>query len=399
VKHISTVPAAEGQVSLRLTQLNYEGQKTTLCSNASSRGASSSFCVVLQCVAFPAACYTAKPDLSQGCSLKGRPKTCDITDKIASFFDKTFEHAREPLYLRFLVPTMHAGSPIALFSVNYEKGASRAIAAHIIAQVATTSGIGVNDWDEESKQCLYSLVYITCFYKPVPNEAELTFTVCNLKQRAAETQRMDILQLINTFATQYLHDALMTTSELKDKLVNTIAIYNKRTTQVNCKIEGQERMALINLVVWGQGCQAVVAACWNAYKIRESAMTVSVLCHDYLKKRVPEQTAPNWAAWMKPEPAKMQTLLTRLCTTYTVKQQLHASSGGRRSSAASFKEKVDDDLLWMCMCWHAWQESEEIKGCVSQKQLQDVNGMFFRGTLDEQVLSCLRRNDPNFKAQ
>ena len=101
---------------------------------------------------------------------------------------------------------------------------------------------------------------------------------------------------------------------------------------------------------------------------------------------------------MTPTPEKIASLLTRACNVFTHKLAIHNATVGqtRRVDGSKFREKIDDDVFFLCMCWHAWQD--DLKRCTTATKLAALNDMFYRGTLDDALLPAMRTNNPDFKA-
>ena len=335
----------------------------------------------------------------QGCSLKGRPKTCDITDKIRHYLATGFQHEQEPVVVQFFCPPVPAGAFIGPFCVNFIKGASRIAAALLVAEMAMVSGVSKEQWDDRSLLCLESLVFITARYTGEATISDLVHGVTLLKQRASATQRMDIIQLINVFGVAA--DQMATANpdsgkEFRDWIIECINIFNRTTTVRNCKIEGNERQAVANLYSWGRQSKAIVRQCWNDFKVKESPITVSILATNFLQKTPPVTMSANWKAWMEPTTEKMPCFLERKVMMYHAKlSQFNAAKTNRsKLQSAQFKERLDDDAFFLCMCWGAWETT--IKRQVSPARWEEITSMFYRGTLDEVILGEMRRNSPRF---
>ena len=340
--------------------------------------------------------------LAQGCSLKGRPKTCDIIEKIGHYLASGFQHEIEPVVVRFFCPGVPAGASIGYFSVNFIKGASKTAAALLVAEMAMISGVCKEQWDGRSLLCLESLVLITTRYTGETTISDLVHNVTLLKQRASETQRMDIIQLINVFgltAEQMAKENPSAGKDFRDWIIECINAFNKTTTVKNCRIEGNERQAVANLYNWGSQCRAIVRQCWNEFKVKESPITVSTLATNYLLKIPPATMAANWKAWMSPAKEKMACVLERNVMMYNARMSQFNTAKGRNTKIQSsqFKEKFDDDTFFLCMCWGSW--AQELKSKVSPARWRDIVSMFYRGTFDEVILGAMRRNSPEFRPE
>ena len=334
-----------------------------------------------------------------GCSLKGRPKTCDIIDKVGHYLMTGFQHEQEPVSVRFFCPAALPGSVITDFSVNFIKGASKNAAALLVAEMAMISGTPMEHWDRRSLACLESLVFITARYGGESTITELVNNVTLVKNRAAETQRMDVEQLIRVYsvaAEAAAKENPNSGKEFRELLIECINNFNKTTTVRNCKIEGNERQAVANLWSWGQDSRRLVRACWNEYKVKESPITVSLLATNFLGKKPPATMQPNWTNWMSPLKEKMVVVLERAMATYRARLTQFNSARGTatRTQGAKFKESVDDDMFFACMCWGAW--AQRLKGQASPARWKEIEAMFYRGTLDDPILGEMRRNNPEF---
>lgn len=103
---------------------------------------------------------------SQQAVSAGPTKTVDILDKLEHFLQDGFNSDREPLDLRFLLPSVPGGTQLEPFSVKFVLGASRALAALIIAEIVVSMGVSPADFEEDDRLILEWLCYITCTYEP-----------------------------------------------------------------------------------------------------------------------------------------------------------------------------------------------------------------------------------------
>ena len=337
--------------------------------------------------------------MAQGCSLKGRPKTCDITDKIGHYLKDGFQHEVEPVVVRFFCPDAAAGSRIGDFGVNFIKGASKNAAALLVAEMAMISGVSKEQWDDKSRHCLESLVLITARYTGEASISELVNNVTLLKQRASETQRMDVIQLINVFgvsAEQLAKENPNSGKDFRELIIESINNFNRTTSVRNCKVEGNERQAVANLYSWGPESRKLVRMCWNEFKVKESPITVQLLATNFMQKKPPSAMQPNWKSWMEPLKSKMVVVFERAMSMYHAKMsQFNAArSTNARVQSAQFKEKLDDDMFFLCMCWGAWGAA--LKSKASPARWKEIEMLFYRGTLDECILGEMRRNNPEF---
>ena len=95
-----------------------------------------------------------------------------------------FQSDKEPLDLRFLLPTVPAGSLLEPFSVKFVLGAARSLAALIVAEIVVSMGVSPGDFDAEDQHVLESLSFVTCTYTPCTQGlTELVSRSVNAKMR------------------------------------------------------------------------------------------------------------------------------------------------------------------------------------------------------------------------
>ena len=334
------------------------------------------------------------------CSLKGEAKTCDVTDKIGHFLSDGFSSDLDPVVLRFLAPNQAPGSAMANFSVNFQQGASRCLAAHLLAEVGMTHSYTANTLTAAEKKLMKSLLYITCSYPHADSISKLVSDTVLLKQRGAERQRLDVVQLVNafTYSAEEMH-AKEPAKTIEQCIQQAILNYNKRTHVKNCKIDGDERMAVQNLCNLGPEVVAIIKECWNSFKVCESPLTIQMLATNWLCKKIPDTLCSLWAEWAKPTKEKMPYFFKRITIAFSGKVMKENAANGKtvllRTSVGKFREKTSDELLFVCCCWASWQA--ELQSNMDPRRWADVQFMFYRGTLDEVIARLMRANDPNFK--
>ena len=99
--------------------------------------------------------------------MTGPAKTCDVADKIGHYLVDGFRSEREPLDLRFILPTVEAGTSLEPFGVKFVLGAARALAAIVIAETIVSMGVEIADFSNEERIVLATMCYISCTYDPV----------------------------------------------------------------------------------------------------------------------------------------------------------------------------------------------------------------------------------------
>ena len=96
----------------------------------------------------------------------GPAKTCDVTDKIGHILTRGYRGNAEPLDLRFIMPTVNAGTVLEPFGTKFVLGAARAMAAIIIGEAVVNMNRNIADFTPEERIILGTLCYIPCTYEP-----------------------------------------------------------------------------------------------------------------------------------------------------------------------------------------------------------------------------------------
>jgi hypothetical protein len=343
----------------------------------------------------------------QGASLKGNQKTCDVMDKIGHYLRDGFQSHLEPITLRFFMPTMPAGMVLEYFNINFTRGAQRSLAATLIVVIAMTEGMQPTDMTDLELKIMRSLCYINVNCQPHKNTNALIRDVVIFNLRASETQRMDIMQYVRVFglqATELINARAAGPGNIKDHkdtIQDCILAFNKETTVKNCKIDGDERLAVMNLYLFGEECQKLCADVWCSCKVRESPITVKFLAENWLQKKPPADACPMWRAMMTPQVKFLPFFFQRIITAFNAKvnqaqAQSMSTSIRLRATANKYREQINPDTLFACMCWANWQE--DMRACNTPQRMADVNFMFFRGTLDDTIIKLMQQNDPEWQA-
>jgi len=176
--------------------------------------------------------------------------------------------------------------------------------------------------------------------------------------------------------------------------------YNKTVRATNCKVDGDERLAVINLFQWGEAVQSICIDCWNDYKVRESPLTQRMLASNVLKMKLPDGVFPMWIEFMQPTKEKLPTYFERVCTTFSSKvQRAHGIQGSSlqlRTSTSRFKEVISEEMIFAAMCWASW--TTMLQSLVPPQRHADLNHMYMRGSLDDMIIKHMRMNESSFKA-
>lgn len=106
------------------------------------------------------------PDLT----VTGPAKTCDVADKIGHYLSDGFQSDKEPLDLRFIMPTTKAGTALEPFATKFVLGASRALAAIIIGEAVVSTGVNISDLSPTEKSALATMCFVACTYSPCTPE-------------------------------------------------------------------------------------------------------------------------------------------------------------------------------------------------------------------------------------
>jgi len=207
----------------------------------------------------------------------GPPKTCDVATLVTHYMQSAFQSSMEPLSVRFMSPP---GSLVDNFSVGFIMGFSRALAALILLEICT----GLEESEKlEMGSVIDSMRFIWCTFDAGANVIDTIEKSIMVKMRASDRQRPDVLQLSHAFTlAAEMQQASGVPGTREELLARAMTDYNKKQDVASCRLEGDERAAVKFVTIVAPNLAPLLRECWNAYKVRESAVTANFLAAPWL---------------------------------------------------------------------------------------------------------------------
>ena len=207
----------------------------------------------------------------------GPPKPCDVATLVTHYMQSAFQSSMEPLSVRFMSPP---GSLVDNFSVGFIMGFSRALAALILLEICT----GLEESEKlEMGSVIDSMRFIWCTFDAGANVIETIEKSIMVKMRASDRQRPDVLQLSRAFTlAAEMQQASGVPGTREELLARAMTDYNKKQDVASCRLEGDERAAVKFVTIVAPNLAPLLRECWNAYKVRESAVTANFLAAPWL---------------------------------------------------------------------------------------------------------------------
>ena len=267
--------------------------------------------------------------------------------------------------------------------------------------------------------------------------------------RGSERQRPDVVQLAKAFGRAADAKIAMGNTAPKSEIILKLMLeYNKSQRVNNCKIEGDERQAVKFLAqcpeVWG-----ILRSVWNDFRVRESPITAAILAAPYVTNPPAGLTAvanPKWFQYLLPTAAKHQIWLRRLDLAFRARVERARREGKSPSlqSRAVALRCLCRGLHFMKLAWHmllCWKSaiaerwpctdrdapcghmcnvgqghyresdnlatfqvcmlwgslSSEISVMIGPHKFEELQGMFFRGSLDRDLLGQVKLKNEDFE--
>jgi hypothetical protein len=171
-------------------------------------------------------------------------------------------------------------------------------------------------------------------------------------------QRPDPLELVTSFklAAEGLTPSMPGSTE-EERINAAILAFNKATTVRNCRIDGDERLAVKLICSLPSDAVAILEKVWSTYKHKESPITGSLLASPILRKKNEIENNLVWSAFFN-HADRVSWFFKRLIGGFEARLKRATLESGKvptlRGKAHNCRDKNMEDVFMLSSCFAAW---------------------------------------------